>query len=77
MMQIKEFITRNNFFFSFIFCIGSAILAVPATLLETNRQNAWVCSVLAIGFALLIVAVLLWLMHRYPQQTFIEIAKKR
>ncbi|MFE0562415.1 GerAB/ArcD/ProY family transporter [Priestia megaterium] len=58
------------------FCIGSAILAVPATLLETNRQNAWVCSVLAIGFALLIVAVLLWLMHRYPQQTFIEIAKK-
>ncbi len=59
-----------------MFCIGSAILAVPATLLETNRQNAWFCGVLAIGFALLIVAVLLWVIQRYPQQTFIQIAKK-
>ena len=77
MMQIKEFISPKQFLFLiYVFCIGSAILAVPATLLETNRQNAWFCGVLAIGFALLIVAVLLWLIQRYPQQTFIQIAKK-
>ncbi|WP_280166288.1 GerAB/ArcD/ProY family transporter [Priestia aryabhattai] len=77
MMQIKEFISPKQFLFLiYVFCIGSAILAVPATLLETNRQNAWFCGVLTMGFALLIVAVLLWLIQRYPQQTFIQIAKK-
>lgn len=54
----------------------STILIVPAGLASEAKQDAWIPSILGVGFGLLVISLYNALGSMYPQMTLVEYCKK-
>ncbi|PEZ74708.1 endospore germination permease [Bacillus sp. AFS017274] len=59
-----------------LFSIGTTILIIPAAIIKTAQQDAWISALLGIGLGLLLVALIITLANRYPNMTLVEINEK-
>jgi spore germination protein KB len=76
-MPTKEKISNNQFLVLIIlFTIGTASLIAPPLLVGTAKQDAWLSSIIGIGFGLLFGKLYGMLALRYPTLTLAEYSEK-
>ena len=56
-----------------MYTLGSSALVIPSTLTTFAKSNAWISSIIALGFGVLFVFLFSRISVVYPEKTFVEI----
>ncbi|MEC0182039.1 endospore germination permease [Paenibacillus peoriae] len=64
---------RQLMILTILFTIGSTILIIPSGMALVAKQDAWIATLVGIGFGLLMVYLYIKITDLYPQMTLVEI----
>ncbi|WP_028591898.1 GerAB/ArcD/ProY family transporter [Paenibacillus massiliensis] len=74
MIEKGRLSTRQIAILMFIFLLGESVLIYPSVITALAKQDAWLVSLAALPFGVMVVWILLRLHRKYPDQNLIQIS---
>ncbi|EFM09459.1 spore germination protein [Paenibacillus curdlanolyticus YK9] len=76
MKNLQTISVVQTAFLFFIYITGSAIIVIPGPLVGMAMNAAWLSLLISLAFGLALLAMMLYLINRYPGVSFIDICRK-